>query len=365
MKRILFYTDTPLLGGAENQMLTLTRFLPKDKFHITLACSNSQKLNSWCQKFLQEGMDVFRLKVFHKHDPRHFFYLKKLLKNCDLMHMHVWNPASGRYGFLASGKIPLVITEHDPFPLTGLKKRLKQKLIQKARRIIVASNAAKQAVLGQNPDVAERITIIPNGIDIAAWQKSAALENRQEFRRIHFKATGHDKVILCVAELHKRKGQKYLIEAVKLLLADFPTLKLILAGDGPERNSYKKLARLLGDRVLFLGQQKHISQLMAATDFFALPSIREAFGLVLLEAASLNIPIVATNTGGIPEIIEHEKTGVLVPPQDAVALTSAFGMFLKNPDIAAKYALAGKSRVEKLFDARIMAAKTTEVYDAL
>jgi glycosyltransferase involved in cell wall biosynthesis len=255
------------------------------------------------------------------------------------------------------------VTEHDPFPLTGLKKRLKQALVKKARSIIVASHAAKQIVLAQDPSLRERIITIPNGIDIAAWQKSAAIENLPEFRRVHFKATGHDKIILCVAELHKRKGQKYLIGTIKLLLTNFPTLKLVFVGDGLEQNSYKKLARQLGDRVLFLGQQKNVGQLMAAADFFVLPSIREAFGLVLLEAASLNIPIIATAVGGIPEIIEHEKSGVLVPPQDATALAGALAMFLKNPDIAKKYAAEGKSRVEKLFDARIMAAKTAEVYD--
>ncbi len=365
MKRVLFYTDTPLLGGAENQMLTLARFLPKDKYTVTLACSSFQKLNSWCQKFLDEGMEVVRLKVFHKHDPRHFFYLKTLLKNFDLMHLHVWNPASGRYGFLASGKVPLIITEHDPFPLRGIKGRLKQKLLQKVRVILVTSQAAKQLVLQQDSNLESKITVIPNGIDIDAWRTTAVLENRSEFRHIHFGATPHDKVLLCVAELHKRKGQKYLIEAVKQLLPTFPMLKLVLVGDGLERNMYRKMARVAGDRICLLGQQKNVAKLMAASDVFILPSIREAFGLVLLEAAAIRLPIVASQTGGIPEIIENEKTGVLVPPGDTKALAAAIGTLCKNFDLANTLALAAQKRTEQLFDAKTMAMKTAQVYDSV
>lgn len=365
MTRILFYTDTPLLGGAENQMLTLAQFLPKDKYTITLACSSFQKLNPWCQKFLDEGMEVVRLKVFHKHDPRHFFYLKKLLKNCNLIHMHVWNPACGRYGFLASGKVPLIITEHDPFPLRGLRGRLKEKFLQKVRVILVTSQAAKKLVLEQDQNLESKITVIPNGIDIEAWRAASKLEDRNAFRRIHFGATPHDRVLLCAAELHKRKGQKYLIEAVKHLLPEFPMLKLILAGDGPERNAYEKMARGTGDRIRLLGRQKNVAQLMAASDLFVLPSIREAFGLVIIEAAAIHLPIIASHAGGIPEIIEQEKTGVLVPPGDAKALAAAIGTLCKNFDLAGAFALAAQKRTDQCFDAKTMAMKTAAVYDSI
>lgn len=365
MKRILFYTDTPLLGGAENQMLTLARFLPKDKYTITLACSSFQKLNPWCQKFLDEGMEVVRLKVLHKHDPRHFFYLKTLLKNFDLLHMHVWNPASGRYGFLASGKIPLIITEHDPFPLKGLKGRLKEKFLQKTRIILVTSQAAKRLVLEQDQGLESKIAVVPNGIDIEAWRASAKLEDRNAFRRIHFNATPHDKILLCAAELHKRKGQKYLIEAVKQLLPDFPMLKLVLAGDGPERNAYQKMALGMEGRIHLLGRQKNVAQLMMASDVFILPSIREAFGLVLLEAAAIRLPIIASYIGGIPEIIENEKTGVLVPSGDAKALAAAIGTLCKNFDLANAFAAAAQKKTDQLFDAKTMAMKTAQVYDSI
>ena len=96
---IVFYTDTPLLGGAENQMYLLCKFLDKKKYNITLICSGYKRLDDWVKKSKNENINVIRLNVAHKHDPRHYFQLKEYLRHhpVDLMHIHVWNPASCRY----------------------------------------------------------------------------------------------------------------------------------------------------------------------------------------------------------------------------------------------------------------------------
>lgn len=363
MQKVLFYTDTPLIGGAENQMLLLAKFLPKDKYETTVACSSYQALNPWCQKLMELGVNMQRLKVFHKHDPRHFLYLKKMLPSFDLMHIHVWNPASCRYALLAGSKIPVVITEHDPFALHGLKGWLKNKLLKNVKRIITASQAAKKMVIQQEASLEEKTTVVPNGINIDEWKKETELDARTEFRRKNFGITGNEKIILCVAELHERKGQKYLISAIQKVLTEFPSVKLALAGDGPKRRYYEKSARPLADKVLFLGRRKDIAKLMAAADLFVLPSVREAFGLVILEAAIAGLPIIATNVGGIPEIIENEKTGLIVEPQNSEVLAKAILDLLQNPLKANTLAKQAISKVEKNFSAKTMAEKTAEVYD--
>lgn len=364
MKRVLFYTDTPLLGGAENQMLLLAKFLVKEKYKISVACSCFKNLNVWCQKFMELGINVIRLKVAGKHDPRHLLYLKKILRNFDLLHLHVWNPASCRWAFLAGGKIPIVVTEHDPFVLRGFKGWLKNKLMNRVRAIIAISEASKKIIIEQNPELSEKITVVHNGIDIEQWQEQAKTESRNEYKRAIFGALPNEKIILCVAELHERKGQKYLIEAAKIL-GDAGTLnfKLVFVGDGPERKYYEKLALPLGNKILFLGRKKEIAKLMTAADVFVLPSEREAFGLVLLEAAAAGIPIIASNVGGIPEIIDDGKTGILVPPENPKVLAEAINKLLKNPELAISLAHAAKSKVEMHFNAKTMAEKTAEVYD--
>lgn len=366
MPRVLFYTDTPLLGGAENQMLLLAKFLDPEKYSVTLACSNFKNLNIWCQKFMELGINVIRVGVAGKHDPRHFLYLKKILGDFDLLHLHVWNPASCRWAFLAGGKIPIVVTEHDPFILSGFKGWLKNKLMKGVRAIIAISEASKKIIVAQNQEVAEKITIVHNGIDTKQWEADAKLESRNEYRRLHFGALQNEKVILCVAELNKRKGQKHLIEAAKILAdAGAMNFKIVFVGDGPERKYYEKLAAPLGDKILFLGRKKEIAKLMTAAEAFVLPSEREAFGLVLLEAGVAGLPIIASNVGGIPEIIDDGKTGILVPPENPQALAEAIKNIIENPEMAEKLKVAAKSKLKSIFNAKTMAEKTAEVYDKI
>ncbi|MBI4994184.1 glycosyltransferase family 4 protein [Candidatus Peregrinibacteria bacterium] len=364
MKRVLFYTDTPLLGGAENQMLLLAKFLDPEKYSVTLACSSYKNLNIWCQKFMELGINVIRVKVAGKHDPRHLLYLKKILKNFDLLHLHIWNPASCRWAFLAAGKTPIVVTEHDPFVLRGIKGWLKNKLMNRVRAIIAISEASKKTIIEQNPELAPKITVIHNGIDINEWQAEAKIEPRNEYKRSFFAALPNEKIILCVAELHERKGQKYLIEAAKILAESAGlNFKLIFVGDGPERKYYEKLAAPLKNKILFLGRRKEIAKLMSAADIFVLPSIREAFGLVLLEASAAGLPIIASDVGGIKEIIDDGKTGILVQPENAQALAEAINKLLQNPMLATSLAHEAKSKVELKFSAKTMAGRTMEVYD--
>lgn len=363
VKKILFYTDTPLLGGAENQMYLLAKFLPKERFEITLACSSYQNLNAWCQQFMGIGVAVQRLRVLHKHDPRHFFYLQKLIPKFDLLHLHIWNPASCRYALAASGKIPVVVTEHDPFSLKGLKGWLKNKLMEHVKTIIVCSLAAKNILCEQATGWKSKINIIPNGIDIENFRKEAAPVERREIRRASLGNELNKKIILCAAELHERKGQQYLISAIKLLAPRYPDIKLVLAGEGVLRKYYEKLTRPLGNFVSLLGRRRDIASLMAAADMFVLPSVREAFGLVLLEAASLGLPIIATNVGGIPEIVEHGKTGLLVAPGNPEEMAKAIEVYLEKPEFAQELANRAKEKVEREFHARSMAMRTAEVYD--
>lgn len=363
MKRILFYTDTPLLGGAENQMYLLAKFLPKEKYTVELACSSYRSLNVWCQKFMEIGVKVRRLRVAHKHDPRHFLYLKHLLPKFDLIHLHLWNPASCRYALAASRRFPVVVTEHDPFPLKRLKAWLKKKLMEHVAAIIVCSQAAKNIVCEEDSRCASKLTIIPNGIDIEEFITQAKNADRMEIRRTLLENELNKKIILCAAELHERKGQQHLIKAMRHLLLKFPDIKLIFAGEGSRRKYYEKLARPFGRSAAFLGRRRDIARIMATADMLVLPSIREAFGLVLLEAAAVGLPTIATNAGGIPEIIEHGKTGLLVPPENPEMLAQAITRYLENPALAQELAKRAREKVEKDFHARNMAMKTAEVYD--
>ncbi len=365
MKKVLFYTDTPLIGGTEEHMMLLARYLPKDTYKVTLACSAFKNLNRWCQRFMNEGLEVQRIPVAHKHDPRHFFYLKKIIPQFDLVHLHLWNPGSCRYAYGAVGSKPLVVTEHDPFVLSGVKGWLKNISTKKVGAIIVASEASKSEVLKQHPKAEGKIKLIYNGIDTKEWIKESEVEDRDALRNELFNAGENACVILCAGELHERKGQKYLIEAFKKLAPSFPHMKLAFAGSGGQEIAYKKMSYEYRDRVLFLGRIKNLAPVMKAADIFVLPSRREAFGLVLLEAACSKLPIIASNVGGIREIITDGVTGSLVEPENAEALANTLAGTIQHYDTALQMAEHAFNKVTSEFDARLMAEKTAAVYDSL
>ena len=363
-KHIVFYTDTPLIGGAENQMYLLAKFLDKEKYEITLICSDFKNLDDWTKKFENEDIKVVRLNVAHKHDPRHYFQLKAYLKHnkVDMMHIHVWNPASCRYALKLAGKynVPTVITEHDPFELPRMKMMIKRKLFNKVSHVIAVSESNHQLLINLFPELKNRITTIHNGIDVAWFESqllSFTLKHRDDHRKENFNATKNSKIILSVAELHERKGLKYLIEAMPKVIENCPTCKLVLVGAGPDENTLKHLVKEknIENHVIFLGYRKDIPHIMKSADIFVLPSEKEAFGLVLLEAMAAELPIIASEVGGIPEIIENGVNGMLIPPHDEDRIANAIIKLLNDPKTVDKFKTTGNKLLKKAFDARIMA----------
>ncbi len=370
MNNILFYTDTPFTGGAEKHIHLLAKKLIKDGYHVRLVCSNSKKLDPWCSEMKKDGIQIIRLKVSHKHDPRHYLQLKKILQKetPDLLHLHLWNPGSCRYAFWAGMKknVPIVTTEHDPFLLTGLKKNIKRRALSRTSHSITVSEANLKQMLAWYPQLKNKVSVIHNGIDLEAFEKELfhfSTQEKQKIRSQLFGAGPDDTVLLTIAALHPRKGLKYLLRAMKKIAEQKNNTKLVIVGEGPEKNDLIKLSEKLKirEKVKFLGHQENIPKLLKSSDLFVLPSVKEAFGLVLLEAMAAQLPVVATKVGGIPEIVDDRKTGFLVQPKDYDALAQTILALLNNRPLMEKLAFLGHHKV-KQFDIRTMVEKTKKVY---
>ncbi len=354
-----------MLGGTENQMLTLAKFLPKEKYPVTLACSKFTALNGWCQQWIEAGFEVIRFPVAHKHDPRHYSYLKNAAKEFDVVHVHLWNPGAARYSFLSVKNKPLVVTEHDPFALTGLKGWVKKLCNKRITKAIVASNSSKEIVIAQDPLMTEKITVIPHGLDNEAWESEFEKVDIAAVRRDELGLLQDEIAILCVAELNERKGQQFLIEAFSRVVKMHPEAKLFLVGRGPQENEYKQSSIALGDRIRFMGRRKDVPALMKACDVFVLPSKREAFGLVVLEASLAAKPVIGSNIGGIAEIIRNGETGLLVAPQSVDDLEKALLDFIESSELRATIGDNAHEYVRATYNARRMADATALVYESL
>jgi glycosyltransferase involved in cell wall biosynthesis len=218
-------------------------------------------------------------------------------------------------------------------------------ILESSDLLVLPSDAYRRKLLEAFPRLHDRTIFIHNGIDPA--QFSAADRQPDDDRR------RNGRYILCVAELKDNKAIDVLLQAASPLLAQDPSLTLVLAGDGPLRGELERMASSLGIRsqTMFLGTQggPEIARLMRGCELMVLPSRVEPFGIVLIEAMASKTPVVATNVGGIPEIVDHEITGILTEPENPQALTAALQRVLADSGLRTRLVRNGHSKMMQRF----------------
>ena len=176
--------------------------------------------------------------------------------------------------------------------------------------------------------------LVPNAVDFEKFRTGRALSIRREFN-----ISAENFVMLFVGRFTESKGLFYLVKALKILLSkkdiEKKNIKLLLVGDGPLYHKIKnKINNLnLHEQVLLPGLRRDLPDIMSAANVFCLPSLYEAFPLVILEAMSAGLPVVASNVGAIPEIINDRKNGLLVSPKNPIMLANAFYTLYKNKSL--------------------------------
>jgi len=245
-------------------------------------------------------------------------------------------------------RIPLVTSIHgsDVFADTGKPKEKYSAsfrfLLRCSDLIILPSETYQKRLVDVFPDHKRKTIFIHNGVDLN--QFTLAGQKR---------SCDNGRYILCVAHLRQLKGIDILLPACTPLLFRDPSLKLMIVGDGPERPRLEELASQLRIRnqTQFVGnkQPAEVAKLLHGCEVFVLPSRSESFGLVLIEAMACKKPVVATTVGAIPEIIENEKNGLLVEPDNPEALTNALQRLITNDDLKRTLGENGYSLVSQRF----------------
>jgi len=207
-----------------------------------------------------------------------------------------------------------------------------------------------------------RITTIYNGIDPEWFAQEVDLAKTRETYGLSGAFT-----LLEVARLEEGKGHKYLFEAVSLINRAEGDIKLLVVGEGSKEVELKQLASTLGieDRVVFTGALTDVRPVFAVSDVVVLPSLEEAMGIVLLEGMCMGKPCIASNTGGIPEVVSDGKSGILVEPRDINGLKEAIVKLLKSPDLRTKMGQEGKRIVCEKFHVANMAKQVEDLYISL
>ena len=192
--------------------------------------------------------------------------------------------------------------------------------------------------------------VIPNGLDLNAFAER--------------KTAGSVRTIITVANLRPEKNHETLLAAAAVLLRTRPGLRFQIVGDGPRRADLEELshARGLGAHVEFLGHREDIPTLLAAADVFVLPSRSEAFPNGAIEAMAAGLPVVASNVGGLRDLIQNGRTGVLVPPGNPEALAGALQSLIDNPAGAEALGRAARSEVQRKYSFDRMIASFEDLY---
>lgn len=227
--------------------------------------------------------------------------------------------------------------------------------------VVVNSSAVSDLVQKQFLVPAERIHLLYNGIDFERFSRAQA--HREKLLPM---VARDAPLILTVANMHSAvKGHFDLIEAAKILRASYPQAKFIFAGDGEHRPRFENSVKDSGvqDSVIFLGQREDIPELLCCCDVFVLASHAEGLPNSILEAMAAGRPVVATAVGGIPEVIEDRRNGLLVPPRDPVSLADALLKILKDRDFGTRLGLAGHEHARSQFSFDSAVAKLKSIYE--
>lgn len=373
--KILLVITKSNWGGAQKYVYDLATNIPKDEFDVSVALGGSGIL---AQKLRAQNIRVIPIHSL----ARDISMQKDLLSFRELLHIfqterpdvvHLNSSKIGGIGGLAArvARIPKIIftahgwaweEQHRPFHERTIIKFLSWLTIMLATHTIaISSTTFKEGT--SLPFVRRKITLIKNGVDaIDFLPRNAARTHFGE--RANITLNSDTILIGTIAELHKNKGLPHAIKACAMLIKSHPNIRYLIVGEGEERVALSRQIEQhhLQNHVFLLGFINNATRSLKAFDCFLLPSEKEGLPYVLLEAGLAKLPVIATNVGSIPDLIEHAKTGLLVPPKNSLALAHALSTLLKNTKLRAHVSENLHKKVLQNFSLEKMCEETVALY---
>lgn len=346
-------------GGAERRLVNDIKFINKDRFN-NIVCYLFDR-DDLKKELLGLNIAIHALHMKKFPDIGGFTRLLKLVKKHCVHIIHTQLFFADVLGRLIGKflKIPVIVstvqsTVYEPGNsyLYSSKREWIDKTTARLcnNRIIAVSDFAKHSAIKRLGVGEDKVEVIYNYVDIDELNHTDV--SRVQGIRKDLDFGNHDMVLITVGRLDPPKGHRYLLEAMSEIVEDYPSVKLLVVGDGPSRAFLEHLCVELGmaGNVFFLGMRKDTKELLHASDVFVFPTLSEGLPLTLLEAAAVGKPCVASDIPPNREIIENGKTGLLVKPRDSRNLKELILYLVKNEDRRKYFGAAAKQFVEKKFN---------------
>jgi len=361
MKTLHINTERTWRGG-EQQTLYLLRSLKERRIKSHLACQPGSPME---KKALEAGVEVFPIAMRGEVDLPASLRIRKLITRhgYDIVHSHTSHAHTlAFFASLGCGTCRLVTRRVDFsifrnrfLPINGIKYRFM------ADYYIAISHQIKQ-VMVKDGIAADRIFVVHSGIDPQRFARAAGDHLTEEF-----KLRPDERVVINVAHLAGHKGQKYLVGAIPHVLAAIPNVRFFIIGKGELMSELQALSVSLGigHALTFTGFRNDVGAFYKIADLFVMSSVQEGLGTAILDALALGIPVVAANSGGIPEIIRDGQTGRLVEAANPQALAKGIIEMLTNVEQAGAMARRGQADVKAKFSIDAMVESNLAVYNRL
>ena len=370
MKRIkiAFIIDTieSPFAGTERQLLLLIERLDRDRFDPHLFVLYDSR---WLRdEFNACPLHVLNIRSFKKIGA--LAGLRRLVRGLreqriDIVQTHFRNGnIVGIIGAVAAGRRCILSSRRNQGYWLNARERLVQKMLNPAVTGFVAnSKDTRTWVCRQEGVLPEKVRVIYNGIDLTAFDSAmAAADSRKT--RVFLGLDPHAPLVVMVANLRPVKGCDLFVRAAKIVSDTHRHVQFLIAGEGTER---PRLAAMIQDmglsgQVHLPGRIRDIGALLGAADLGVLSSHSESFSNSVMEYLAAGLPVVCTRTGGLPEAVEDERGGDLVPAGDDKALAEAISRLVARPDLAKKMGARNRARARRLFAAEKMVRRFEECY---
>ncbi len=357
---VVHVTSSMNRSGGTRQAFLLARGQVRQNLRIVVCAPRGAAILGWAREAGLEERDLPRPGRLWS-QWRAGRALRALVREvgADLVHAHHTKGHNVALMATVGGGFPPVVVNRGVL----FAPRFPAKFRSPRTAAIITNSRTVKGVLEGSGIPGGKIHVVPNAKEPADLE---SFRSRADILRSELGLADAGPVVGAVGRARPEKGFSYLVEASSRILARIPSARFVLVGAGTGRLVGEMEGRGVRDRFVLPGHREDAVAIMALFDVFVVPSVdMESAPNVLLEAMSVGVPAVGTDVGGIPEIIEHGRTGYVVPPRDPEALAGAVVRLLEEPVTARGMGRAGRRRVEEVFSPEAKVARTLGVYEGV